>query len=47
VKNVAGAFSFKRPRDVDSKRIVRVDDAFTTGATMNECASVLIDAGVA
>jgi ComF family protein len=45
VRNVEGAFSLKRPRDVASKRVVLVDDVFTTGATMNECASVLKDAG--
>ena len=47
VQNVAGAFSLKRPADVASKRIVLVDDVFTTGATMNECASVLKDSGAA
>jgi predicted amidophosphoribosyltransferase len=45
VRNVAGAFSLKRPGEVASKRVVLVDDVFTTGATMNECASVLKDAG--
>jgi ComF family protein len=45
VRNVEGAFSLKRPGDVASKRVVLVDDVFTTGATMNECASVLKDAG--
>jgi ComF family protein len=47
VRNVAGAFSLKRPSDVANKKVVLVDDVFTTGATMNECASVLKDAGAA
>jgi ComF family protein len=47
IKNVAGAFSLVRPRDVRSKTIILVDDVFTTGATMNECAAVLKDAGAA
>jgi ComF family protein len=47
VQNVAGAFSLKRPGDVASKRVVLVDDVFTTGATMNECASVLKEAEAA
>lgn len=45
VKNVAGAFSLKRPQDITGKRVLLVDDVFTTGATMNECASVLKASG--
>jgi ComF family protein len=45
VKNVAGAFSLKFPEIVKSKHILLIDDVFTTGATMNECAGVLKSAG--
>jgi predicted amidophosphoribosyltransferase len=45
VTNVAGAFSLKLPETVESKHILLIDDVFTTGATMNECAAVLKKAG--
>jgi ComF family protein len=44
-KNVKGAFSLRRPDRVKGKRILLVDDVFTTGATANECARVLLKAG--
>lgn len=44
-ENVRGAFNLIRPADVREKRILLIDDVFTTGATMNECAKVLKDAG--
>jgi predicted amidophosphoribosyltransferase len=47
VRNVAGAFALRRPAEVVSRKIVLVDDVFTSGATMNECASVLKEAGAA
>ncbi len=47
--NIRGAFSLRLPPDVDApfkgKRVLLVDDAFTTGATVNEVARVLVDAG--
>lgn len=46
-RNVAAAFALKRPEEVKAKHIVVVDDVFTTGATLNECASVLKSAGAA
>jgi ComF family protein len=45
VRNVAGAFALRRPAEVVSRKIVLIDDVFTTGATMNECAAVLKAAG--
>jgi ComF family protein len=47
VRNVAGAFALRQPEDVAGRNVVLVDDVFTTGATMNECASVLKQAGAA
>lgn len=47
--NIRGAFSLRLPPDVDApfkgKRVLLVDDAFTTGATVNEVARVLVEAG--
>jgi ComF family protein len=47
IKNVAGAFALCHPKTVALRRILLVDDVFTTGATMHECASVLKNAGAA
>jgi ComF family protein len=47
VKNVEGAFSLRKASDVADRSVVLVDDVFTTGATMNECALVLKKAGAA
>ncbi len=40
-KNLFGAFSIKQPKMVQGKRILLVDDVFTTGSTANECARTL------
>jgi ComF family protein len=46
-ENVRGAFNLIRPQEIIDTRILLIDDVFTTGATMNECAKVLNDAGAA
>jgi ComF family protein len=47
--NVAGAFAVpdRRKPDVEGRRIVLVDDVMTSGATVDECARVLLKAGAA
>ena len=47
VSNVAGAFAVKDPRTVEGKRVLLVDDVFTTGSTIRECAEALREAGAA
>ncbi len=43
--NMRGAFAAKNPEAFEGNRLVLVDDVFTTGATTNECASILLKAG--
>lgn len=45
--NIAGAFSIKRNKKIQGKRIILVDDVITTGATTTECAKLLIENGAA
>lgn len=44
-KNVAGAFAVRRRHDFNGRNICLVDDIKTTGATLNECAKTLKQAG--
>jgi ComF family protein len=44
-RNVRGAFQPGMPEWTDGRRILLVDDVMTTGATVNECARVLMDTG--
>ncbi|MEN8134823.1 MAG: ComF family protein [Thermodesulfobacteriota bacterium] len=44
-KNLKNAFRVKDEEVVKGKRVLLVDDVFTTGTTVNECAKVLKKAG--
>lgn len=44
-KNVRGAFSLSRPEAIRGRNILLIDDVYTTGTTLNECARVLRSAG--
>jgi ComF family protein len=46
-RNVRHAFAVQRPRRVEGRRLLLVDDVFTTGATANACARALRRAGAA
>jgi len=41
-RNVKNAFRVKKPEKIKNKKILLVDDVFTTGATVNECARILL-----
>lgn len=44
-ENVAGVYSATESVLVCGKRVLLIDDILTTGSTLSECASVLLDAG--
>jgi predicted amidophosphoribosyltransferase len=43
--NIKDAFRVQDPQKVNAKKVLLVDDVYTTGATVNECARVLLKAG--
>jgi ComF family protein len=46
-ENVRNAFRVREPAWVEGRRLLLVDDVMTTGATVNECARMLKQAGAA
>lgn len=44
-KNMRSAFRVTDPAKITGKRILLVDDVYTTGATTNECARILLKCG--
>ncbi|MBJ6801221.1 ComF family protein [Geomonas propionica] len=47
VTNVKGAFAVRDPKALAGKRVLLVDDVFTTGSTLAACVDALRDADVA
>ncbi|MCJ7774612.1 MAG: ComF family protein [Desulfobacterales bacterium] len=45
IKNIRNAFMVTHPEKVKEKRVLIVDDVYTTGATTNECARILLEHG--
>jgi len=45
VENVKGAFKVSSRERIEGKRLILVDDVFTTGSTLNSCAEALIKGG--
>ena len=44
VKNIQGVYSIKNNDVLENKKILLIDDIFTTGSTVNECCKVLLTA---
>jgi ComF family protein len=47
LENVSGAFTLLHPSHYKNKRILLVDDVFTSGATTEACAGILYESGIA
>ena len=43
--NIENAFGVRGPEKIEGKRILLIDDVYTTGATADECARVLLNDG--
>lgn len=44
-KNISGAFVAVLPERIQNRNLILIDDVYTTGATINECAKTLVKAG--
>ncbi len=45
LNNAKGCFELRRPEQLQGKKLLLVDDVYTTGATIKECARLLSNAG--
>ena len=45
-KNIKGAFGIKNAEKIKNKKVLILDDIYTTGSTLNECARILKQSGV-
>lgn len=46
-ENVIGAYNIKNEYKINNKKILLLDDIYTTGSTVNECAKILKENGAA
>ena len=46
-RNVSGAFEISKTAEIRGRAVLVIDDVFTTGATLNECARILRQSGTA
>lgn len=44
--NLRGVFQFRSNQNLENKKVLLIDDVFTTGSTLNECSKVLKKEGV-
>jgi ComF family protein len=44
--NIKNAFDLNREKTIAGKRVLLIDDVYTTGATVNECSRLLLSRGV-
>ena len=45
-ENIKGAFKIKHIEKIENKKILIIDDIYTTGSTLNECAKILLRSGI-
>ena len=45
-ENIKGAFKIRNIEKIKNKKILIIDDIYTTGNTLNECSKILIENGI-